>query len=99
MDDLERLKLLLRTLSSSNIGTTESLGVLANEIESIRSMLENVSEAFVISFSRLWEALEIVAVAHQEQGTELTEYELIDLVTMKKDLEKQTEQEIAYRIG
>ena len=99
MNDLERLQLLDETLEKSEIGTTEKIGRLANDIESIRSLLGDVSEEFSASFAKLWAALEVVGVRHQEEGTEPTQQEAADLDEMKKNLKKHTEREIADKAG
>ncbi len=97
MTDLDYLRLLERTLESSIINTTKSMGTLANDIESIRSSLEDASQDFTDNFARLWAALEVVAVEHQERGTEPTEKEIEDLEDMKNTLIGFVKREIAER--
>lgn len=97
INDLDRLKLLEATLSNATLDSVESMGALANEIESIRSALDVVCEDFSSSFARLWAALEVVAEEHQENGTAATDKEIEDLETMKEDLISWTEREIATR--
>jgi hypothetical protein len=98
MNELDHLNLLKKTLEDSNISTAQSMGDLASDIESIRSLLDDVSEEFVNSFSILWAALEVVAVAHQEQNTEPSKNEIDDLEALKHTLMKCTEREIASRV-
>lgn len=99
MNDLDRLRMLDNALGDSGFETAEKIGKLANDIESIRSLLDGVSDEFSFSFSKLWAALEIVGVKHQEEGTEPTEKECADLEEMKNELIKQTGKEIAARGG
>jgi len=99
MNDLDRLRMLDKALGDSGFETSEKIGKLANDIESIRSSLDDVSDDFSLSFSKLWAALEIVGVKHQEEGTEPTEKECADLEEMKNDLKRQTGKEIADRVG
>ena len=66
-------------------------------IESIRSSLEAVSKEFSESFARLWSALEVVAVNHQEQGTLPTVKEIMDLSEVRDALLECTVREISAR--
>jgi hypothetical protein len=97
MDDLSRLKLLARILEETKLDTVESLGVLANDVESLRFSLGPVSEQFAESFAALWGALEVVAVRHQEEGTAPTAEELHDLDVIKREFSKHTTREITER--
>ena len=99
MNNLDRLRLLENTLANTNVETIENLGMLANDIESLCFTLDDVSDEFSTRFSKLWAALEVVAVRHQELGTDLTQLEVKDLGDMKRDLHNQTKREIFNRTG
>lgn len=97
MTDLERLQLLKAVAIDAEINTCLEMGKLANDLESLRFMLETVSECFKTSFSALWAALEVVAVQHQEGGSEPTQEEKDDLSLLKNDFVKAVDYEINRR--
>jgi|SRR5215204_369844 len=99
MNDLDRLKILEKILLNTRIETVENIGVLANDIESLRNMLDDVSEEFSNSFAKLWAGLEVLVVRHQEGGTELSQHEVENLEELKRNFQRQTEREIADRAG
>jgi len=94
MNTLEKLKLFRTTLEGSELSSRDNLGRFSNDIESIYSSLENVSDEIVCSFSKLWAALEIVAVNHQENDTQPTRSEKDDLLQMIRNLGKILDSEI-----
>lgn len=99
MTDLERLQLLKVVAIDAEIDTCPGMGKLANDLESLRSMLEVVSERFRTSFSAFWAALEVVAVQHQEDGSEPTQEEKNDLNLLKIDFLDAVDYEIKRRIS
>lgn len=94
MNDLERLKMLKTITARADISTVKEMGKLANDIESLRSMLGDVSDFFSERFSSLWAALEIVAVTHQENGSEPSPREIKDLSNLKESFEEAIDLEI-----
>jgi len=99
MTDLERLQLVKALAIDAQINTCLDMGKLANDLESLRSTIEVVSERFKASFSAFWAALEVVAVQHQEDGSEPTQEEKNDLNLLKNDFVDAVDYEIKRRIS
>ena len=99
MNDLQRLCLLQGLLANRQLSAAISLGELANGIESILNSIDVVPDGLNLAYLALWQALEIVAVQHQEAGTEPTAAELDDLNFMADGLKKEVDAEIVARGG
>jgi len=91
MNDLDRLKLLLTTLNQFTATDAKGLGRLASEIEFIWSSISEKPQDINSKYFALWDALEIIAVLHQEAGTSPTDMELSDVDRMISDLKKSIE--------
>jgi hypothetical protein len=98
MNDLERLYLLRDLLCDPELSMASSLGELANQIESLLSTIEVVPGGLNLAYSKLWGALEILGVQHQEAGTVPTGSDLAELGVMIDFLSKEVEAEIAARV-
>lgn len=94
MNTLEKLKLFRTTLENSDLSNRERIGNLANDIESIHSSIEHVSDEVACSFSELWAALEIVAVNHQENDTQPSQSDRDNLLKMISGLRKKIDTQI-----
>ena len=79
MNDAQRLHLFLKVLDSFVATDAKSLGKLANDIESVCSSIGSRSEEFDSKYFRLWDALEIIGVSHQEGGTKPSAAEIADV--------------------
>ncbi len=97
MNDLERLRLLLTVLDTFTPTVGERLGKLANDIESVCSSIGSRSEAFDSKYFTLWDALEIIGVAHQEAGTTPSVAEIADVKRMVADFRIEVVKEIEAR--
>ena len=90
MNKTQLLGLLLKSLRAFQPSALETLGQLANDLDSLRSSLQGCSREFNSAGQQLWEALEVIAVAHQEQGTSLSDMEKRDLLAFADKLIAQT---------
>jgi hypothetical protein len=90
MNKTQLLGLLLKSLRAFQPSALETLGQLANDLDSLRSSLHGCGREFNTAAQQLWEALEVIAVTHQEQGTSLSQTEKRDLRTLTDKLIAQT---------
>jgi hypothetical protein len=94
MNRAQLLGLLLKSLRAFQPSALEDLGALADDLDSLRASLPGCSHEFNVASQQLWEALEVIAVTHQEQGTSLSEHEKRDLRKLTDTLITQTNCEL-----
>ena len=95
MNDLERLRLLESILLCVTLDEPQDLGRLANDIESLCSSIEGCKPAFLLSYSSLWKALEVIADQTFESNTPIQPAQKHDLVEMVGSLLAATQAELA----
>lgn len=97
MNDLEKLGLLLNILETASLGSVSSLGRLSSDMESLCSIISPPSESFTKGYGDLWAALEVIAVNHQEAGTEIFQNEVCGLREMIESFHREVKEEISRR--
>ncbi len=95
MTDLERLRLLEKLLAENPLATRADLGHLAAQVESIVDSLSSPSAPLHQAFSRLWQALEVTAEAHQVTSTQPTLTELTDIARYVQQMRRAVGAEIS----
>ncbi|WP_172203135.1 hypothetical protein [Niveibacterium sp. COAC-50] len=97
MNDLDRLRLLERTLLESSLDEASNLGRLANDIESLCSSIEGCESNFSSCYSSLWAALEVVALTSFELGAPIQQTQQCDLSQLVSGLLTATRAELNRR--
>jgi hypothetical protein len=99
MNDLDRLRLLGGLLEEPQFSNAGDLGMLASEIESLVTSIEEVPDVLLRAHSTFWDALEILGVQHQEAGTGPSSSEQSDLRGMAERFRSEVAVEIGRRAG